>query len=210
MHNHWKLLTVFVLVTLLSACMDGQGERRLVKPVEKMIAPYDNGSIFKVGFNERPLYEDRRARNVGDHLIMTVPESAIPVKKPVAVAAGEDAEREARRNKRRGNDHEEDLSFISNDALVGTIPMTVINIMDNGHLYVAGGKMVMVDEQDKYVRITGVVDPVYITGGNAVLSTLMSDVNIQVDDVRIHSDGAASHFTEGQSTFSPFFQSMRP
>ena len=210
MHKYWKLLTVLALVTLLSACAP---ERRLVKPIEKMAAPYDNGSIFKVGFNERPLYEERRARNVGDGLILNVPESAIPVKKPVVMANGGksvESDREARKNKRKEDGHDEYLSLIDSDALVGTIPMTVMEIMDNGFMFVYGGKMVTIDEEDKYVRITGVVDPTSITGGNIVLSTLMSDVNIEIDAVRILADGTVSHFSEGQSTFANFFQSMRP
>ena len=74
MRTIFKLSAFLVVLILLSGCVAAH-DRRLVKQMEKMVAPYDNGSIFKAGFNERPLFEERRARNVGDGLIMNVPET---------------------------------------------------------------------------------------------------------------------------------------
>jgi flagellar L-ring protein precursor FlgH len=189
-------------ILLLSGCVSEQRERRLAKPQEKLMAPYDNGTIFKAGFNERPLFEERRPRNVGDSLIMTVAEIP-PAKK--AEKKGDDTE-ETERDRRRERD--EELSNIAADALVGDMRMTVIEVLDNGYLLVAGGKQVKVDEDDLFIRVTGVVDPRNISGGNMVSSILVSDVRIQVDDVRIHSDGTAINFSEGQGTFGNNFQSL--
>lgn len=215
----YKLLNKIIFLSVLlvlSACV-AKGDRKLVKPLEKMAAPYDNGSIFKVGFNERPLYEERRARNVGDGLIMTVPSVADAAKKDEKKDEGKDktadngdSSDDSRSQDRRRRGEEDDLSNIASEALVGKVPMTVINVLDNGYLYVAGGKQVTVGDQDKYVRITGVVDPANITGGNLVQSTTLSEVSIQIDDLRIRSDGTATNFTEGQSTFGNYFQSIRP
>lgn len=201
MFNLIKAVLVVVALMLFSGCVADR-DRRMVKPPEKMAAPFDNGSIFKPGFNERPLFEERRTRNVGDGLIMTV--AAQPAKKIEKKEGGsEEDERRARRKER-----DEELSNIAADALVGNISMIVMEIMDNGYLYVAGGKQATVDDEDKYVRVSGVVDPRNITGGNTVSSALVTDVRIQVDDVRIYSDGTASSFSEGQSTFGNNFQSM--
>ncbi len=215
MCNLLKLLAVLTIVALFSGCVADHSDRRLVQPLEKALAPYDNGTIFKAGFNERPLYEERRARNVGDGLIMNVAASEASVKKAASKEKNADGENsdgsdESSDRTRRRRDRDENLSHIASDALVGKIPMTVIEVMDNGHLFVSGGKQVIVDEEDKYVRITGEVDPIFITSGNIVQSTLMSDVRIQVDDLRIHSDGTATNLSEGQSTFGNLFQSMRP
>lgn len=202
MFNLFKAVLMIVALMLFSGCVADR-DRRMVKPLEKMASPFDNGSIFKPGFNDRPLYEERRARNVGDGLIMTV--AAAPVAKKVEKTE-ERTEEEERRARRKERD--EELSNIAADALVGNISMIVMEITDNGYLYVSGGKQATVDDEDKYVRVTGVVDPRDITGGNTVSSTLVSDVRIQVDDVRIFSDGTASSFSEGQSTFGNNFQSM--
>jgi len=205
MFNSFKTVVIIVSLTLLSGCVAEQRERRLAKPLEKMASPYDNGTIFKAGFNERPLFEERRPRNVGDSLVMVVADVTPPAKKAESKEAKPEEE-ETSRDRRRARD--EELSNIAGDALVGNISMTVMEVMDNGYLLVAGGKQVKVDDEDKYVRITGVVDPRNITGGNTVQATLVSDVRIQVDDVRIHSDGTASNFSEGQNTFGGNFQSM--
>ena len=221
MRTIFKLSAFLVVLILLSGCVAAH-DRRLVKQMEKMVAPYDNGSIFKVGFNERPLFEERRARNVGDGLIMNVPETLASTKKAAekdknnkesdkdkVASKDENSDSSKGDNRKRRSHQDEDLSNIASDALVGSIPMTVIQVLDNGNLFVAGGKQVIVDDQDKYVNITGVVDPAYITGSNVIQSTLVSDVRIQVDELRIHSDGTATNFSEGQSTFGNSFQSMR-
>ncbi len=180
----------------------------MAKPMEKMVAPYDNGTIFKAGFNERPLFEERRARNVGDVLIMTIAAAPELIKKPVAKGADaeKDAEKDDKRKKRRERD--EELSHIAKDALVGNIAMIVMEVLDNGHLLVAGSRQVIVYEEDKNVRITGVVNPHNISGGNTVQSTLVSDVRILVDDVRVYADRTATRFSEGQNTFGSNFQSL--
>ena len=203
MFNQIRIITFIAALAMLSGCVSEQRERRLAKPIERMAAPYDNGTIFKAGFNERPLFEERRPRNVGDGLIMTVAEIPPPKKPEKKNAEGEE---NSGRDRRRERD--EELSNISADALVGDVRMTVMEVMDNGYLIVAGGKQVKVDDDDKFVRITGVVDPRNFTGGNTISSAQVSDVRIQVDDVRIHSDGTATNYSEGQGAFGNNFQSL--
>lgn len=213
-----KIFSIAVLLVLVSlaGCVADQRDRRLVQPMEKAQAPYGNGSIFKAGFNEHPFFEDRRARNVGDMLVMTVPDSTVPPKKPAsAQAAPQDpnADNSAAQDGQTSmrSDDGEEISFIPPDALVGKIPMTVMKVLDDGKFLVAGGKQVVdYDGYDRYVRITGLVDPAYIKDGNNVLSTQMTDVKMRVDEVRIHSDGTAIDFSEGQNTFGNSFHSMQP
>jgi flagellar L-ring protein precursor FlgH len=203
MFNLLKTVLIGVVLIVLSGCVADARDKRVVNPMEKMSSPYDNGTIFKAGFNERPLFEERRPRNVGDGLIMTVA-AVPPVKKPERKEGI--SEEDERREKRRERD--EELSNIAADALVGNISMIVMEVLDNGFLLVAGGKQATVDEEDKFVRITGVVDPRNLTGGNMIQSTQVGDVRIQVDEVRIYSDRTATNFSEGQSIFGNNFQSM--
>lgn len=44
------------------------------KPVDKTVAVPADGAIFHAGINERPLFEDKRARNVGDILTINIAE----------------------------------------------------------------------------------------------------------------------------------------
>ncbi len=208
------------MLLALAGCVADQRDRRLAQPMEKAIAPYGTGSIFKAGFNEHPFYEDRRTRNVGDILVMTVPDSVLPPKPPAPASkapADPNADPNADTSGSQDNqtsirsDDGEQISFIPPEALVGKIPLTVMKVLDDGKLLVAGGKQVVdYDGYDRYVRITGEVDPANIKDGNSVLSTAMTDVRMRVDEVRIHSDGTAINFSEGQNTFGGFFHSMQP
>ena len=110
---------------------------------------------------------------------------------------------------RKHNSEDGEYSFLPEDALVGDIPMTVIEVLDNGNLFIAGGKMVSVNFDDKYVRITGVVDPANLIGGKVIPSSMVSEVQIHVDDLRIYSDGTAIKFSEGQAIYGSSFHSTR-
>lgn len=46
------------------------------RPVENKVVPPADGAIFHAGINERPLFEDRRARNVGDILTINIVEKS--------------------------------------------------------------------------------------------------------------------------------------
>lgn len=216
MSNIFKFLMLVTLLALQACVADRTGSR--LQSVDKIAAPYESGSIFKAGFNERPLYEERRARNVGDGMIMNVVDAGYSGKKSAADkkadkadGAGKETEEESRR--RRREDEEGDggeLTNIANDALLGSIPMIITEIMDNGHLMVEGGRQVNIDEDHKYLHVTGVVDPANITGGNTIQSSLMTNVLITIDHVRVRGDGTTSRVNEGNSIFGNFFQSINP
>src|SRR5574340_1012030 len=44
------------------------------KPVDRKVVASADGAIFHAGINERPLFEDKRARNVGDILTINIVE----------------------------------------------------------------------------------------------------------------------------------------
>lgn len=212
MNKFAKIILLLVAALLLGGCVADQRDRRLVKGMDKAQPPYDSGAIYKTGFNDRPLFEDRRARNVGDMLVMTVPESALPPKskaEPQKNADGTESEDPERNSRLKMTEEGDIIGFLTSDALVGTIPVTVMKVLDNGHLLVAGGKRVQEADEDRYVRISGEVDPMFIKDGNSIQSTQLTDVQIQVDELRIYADGTATRFSEGRSTFGNFFHSMR-
>ena len=224
MINFIKLCVLVATLLLLTACVADHSDRR-VQPNERSALPYESGAIFKSGFNERPLYEERRARNIGDGLIMNVVDISPAAKKPGSKdksatdkSAGKDeadnsdsSDSDSRRERRSRNEGEEpDLTNIANDALLGPVTMTVADVMENGNLLITGGRQVSVDGENKYLRVTGVVDPVNIVGGNTVQSTQVSEVRIQIDNVRVRADGSTSSINEGNSVFGNFFQSVRP
>lgn len=215
MINFMKLCVVAAIILLLPACVADHSDRRN-QPIERSALPYESGAIFKSGFNERPLFEERRARNIGDGLIMNVVDVTPAAKnsggkddkgKDKASGSDSDSRRESRS---RGEDDEADLTNIASEALLGPVTMTVVDVMENGNLMITGGKQVLVDDENKYLRVTGIVDPVNIVGGNTIQSTQLSEVRIQIDHVRIRADGTTSSINEGNSVFGNYFQSVRP
>lgn len=74
MHN---LLRVAMLVVLLAGCTTPPTrvhQPMTAKPPENKVAVPADGAIFHAGINEKPLFEDRRARNVGDILTINIVE----------------------------------------------------------------------------------------------------------------------------------------
>lgn len=162
------------------------------KPVAA-VAPPSNGAIFQVG-TYRPLFEDQRARMVGDTLTVTIAERT---------SAGKEAESSASRAGKvsasapnlfglvpgitrklsasgaTSGEYEDDASISSSNSFNGTLTVTVIDVMPNGNLVVSGEKQVALDKGTEFVRFSGVVNPTTIRAGNVVSSTQIADARAE-------------------------------
>ena len=167
------------------------------KPVEsKVVAPAD-GAIFHVGVNERPLFEDRRARNVGDILTISIVEKTTANDK--SSGSGDHSGTLATttpsitRNetipkllfKGFGIAGSSSGTFSDKSAsagavdFTGTITVTVIDVLANGNLLVSGEKQVAINRNSEYIRFSGVVNPAHIAAGNTVQSTQVADAHLE-------------------------------
>jgi flagellar L-ring protein precursor FlgH len=195
-------LPVWTCVTMclcMSGCLtEGQvGVRepttaRPVTPTAQAARPA-NGAIFQVG-GYQPMFEDRRARNVGDTLIVTINEK---------ISASRSADSTAQRTGSAsysvptlskiigGNaiaggalDASSDNKFegkgatSSDNAFTGTITVTVVEVLPNGNMVVSGEKQIGINRNSETVRLSGVVNPVTIVSGNTVSSTQIADARI--------------------------------
>ena len=72
-----RLIFLALGVALLGACAPSTSIRAplTASPPASPAAPPPNGAIFRAGVNDRPLFEDRRARHVGDLLTIVIAES---------------------------------------------------------------------------------------------------------------------------------------
>lgn len=210
-----KYLCLALMLVSLTACV-ANGGRKELQDSHKIIPAYESGSIFKSGINERPLYEVKRPRNVGDGLMMMVAEMPVSDKKFAGKDKGDDAtksDRDKSRDKDKSseiniNDGEDKAGFANIDStlLSGSINMTVVEVHDNGNLRVTGGRLVNIDEEDRrYLRITGVVDPRNITD-SMISSTQVAEARILIENVR--GDGRTSRSSDGSNAFGNFFQSV--
>lgn len=168
-----------------------------VRPVDrKVVAPAD-GAIFRAGNNERPLFEDRRARNVGDILTINIVEKTTANDKSSG-SAGHSGTLATTTPSITRNDATPKLlfkgfalsgsssgKFANNNAstgavdFTGTLSVTVIEVLANGNLLVSGEKQVAIDRSSEYIRFSGVVNPATIAAGNTVQSTQVADAHLE-------------------------------
>lgn len=179
--------------TPLSAC-----------PLPQKTASFDNGTIYQPG-GIRPLFEDRRARNVGDELTITIGEPTAPTKKTSANAAKTETP-DAGLPSNSKDVKSANPQGSAGSAYSGALIATVIVVLDNGKLLVCGDKLVKYANADlnfEYIRITGVVSPNTISPTNSVQSTQMADVQIEYRNAdNIGPTGPSSSF---MSRFSRLF-----
>lgn len=196
-----RTLTLFAVVLALAGCaseiqrvpeVDVVGARG-VEPAAVPVPVRNNGAIFQAD-RYRPLFEDHRARLVGDTLIVQITEkvsatqkSTSTVDKAGTVQAGITAlplvssNSFGRASAAASNSNTfsgKGTTENSND-FAGTITATVVRVLANGHLIVAGEKQIGVNANVDVLRFSGQVDPRAIAPGNTVLSTSIANVRIE-------------------------------
>lgn len=195
-----RLLLLAATAPLLSAC----GALYSQPHVEMQNAPVvampnlppagaTNGSIYQAG-NYRPLFEDHRARLVGDTLIVQIVEkvsasqsSTSELSKDGALSAGVTAlpgiasnsfgrasAGATSSNKSTGKGANQ-----NNNEFSGTITAVVTAVLPNGHLMITGEKQIGVNHNVDVLRFSGQVDPRAIAQGNTVPSASIANVRIE-------------------------------
>jgi len=193
-----KIMIAIFMLSALLACTPSTNIRQplSVRPQEPKTATFNNGAIYQAGYGERPLFEDKRARNVGDTIVIVIAEvtsasgksssgadhsgsfnattpafagsaAAQKIFSPITVT-GSSAGKLSNKS-----------DSASNNTFSGTITATVIELLANGNLLVSGEKQVAINHAHEYVRFSGVVNPATISGNNTVVSTQVADAQIE-------------------------------
>lgn len=155
--------------------------------------PATAGAIFTAA-GHRPLFEDRRARMVGDTLTILIEElasasqqSTSKLDKSGSVALNTSAlpfasarllgrlEADATNKVAGSADGRSD----SSNNFTGTITVLVTEVLPNGNLLVAGDKQIGVNHNVDVLRFTGVIDPSQIRAGNRVSSTQVAMTRVE-------------------------------
>ncbi|MEC5397236.1 flagellar basal body L-ring protein FlgH [Uliginosibacterium sp. H1] len=174
-----------------------------VRPEARVSAP-TAGSIYNA--NGRSLFEDRRARYVGDTIIVNLVERT-SASKAANSAASRGSGVEAGITSLQGVPGKflaplsvgasTDSSFTgqgsagANNTFNGTIAATVVDVYPNGNLLVSGEKKLAINTGDEFIRFSGVINPANVTSQNTVQS-------VQVADARIEYKGSG-YIDEAQS-----------
>jgi len=194
------LVSTLPLVACTSTADRSVMEQQLIaaRPAALQAIPASRGSLFPaamgVSTGFRPLFEDRRARTVGDTLTVVLNERTAASKRSSAAASREsrvDSSVDSitklplvkelsglgvsagsdKRFKGQGS------STSSND-FSGTITVTVTEVLANGNLVVAGEKRLAVGAEEEVIRFAGVVNPSDLSS-NTVLSSFVADARIE-------------------------------
>src|SRR5437764_1398860 len=59
------------------------------------------------------------------------------------------------------------------------IAATDLNVLPNGNLIVAGEKQFGINTGSEFIRLSGVINPIYIQAGNIVSSTQAADARLE-------------------------------
>ncbi|MEO7494024.1 MAG: flagellar basal body L-ring protein FlgH [Massilia sp.] len=184
------------------------------RPMLADTAPASNGAIFQAAAY-RPLFEDRRARHIGDVLIINIVEKTAAVKagassgnKSGSVAFNAPGVLQGRigasvaatgATKFADGDNQS-----ASNTFSGTIGVTVTEVLSNGNLIVAGEKQVAMNKGVEFIRFSGMVSPDMIQNGNTVSSTQVADARVEY---RTNSQIDRAEMT---AMVSRFFQSLLP
>lgn len=206
------------------------------KPVvNSAVAPAD-GAIFHAGINERPLFEDMRARNIGDILTINIVEKTsgtrsssgdssysnsidaniptvttnIPAKigGPIGSVLSQLFSLTGSVTGDSSNATSNEVTGSASQNLTGTITVTVIDVLPNGNLLVSGEKQVALNNSNEFIRFSGVVNPTTISNLNAVQSTQVADAHLEY-----RGAGAMNEFVNDTRTLGflgRFFLSVLP
>jgi flagellar L-ring protein precursor FlgH len=222
------VLAALVLALLAGGCAQlapPRVEMADTRPVraEPTPAPFvQSGSLFQSHLY-RPLFEDHRARLVGDTLTVNIVErvsaaqsSSSSIDKSGSLEAGISAlpflpaSGLARLNSRMNAAAESNNNFAGSGStentndFSGTITVIVTGVLPNGHLLVAGEKQIGVNSNVDVLRFSGQIDPRNIQAGNAVPSTRVANVRVE------HRGRGAQADANTAGWLSRFFLSVWP
>ena len=195
-----KPLFTLLPALLLSGCFTSMYPRVDVAdtapvqlPAPAAAAPMATGSIYQAA-SYRPLFEDRRARHVGDTLTVQIVERIAASQKStssvsksgevnasVSALPGIPAKAFARGSAAGSSEtkHDGKGSTENSNDFTGTITVTVAQVLPNGHLVITGEKQLGVNDNVDVLRFSGQVDPRSILNGNVVPSTQVANVRLE-------------------------------
>ncbi|MDT8999311.1 flagellar basal body L-ring protein FlgH [Paucibacter sp. APW11] len=177
-----------------------------------------NGAIYQAA-TYRPLFEDHRARLVGDTLTIQITER---------VSASQSSTSELDRSGALGGGITALPGIASNsfgrasvaatgsnkaagkgsnqntNEFTGTITAVVTAVLPNGHMLITAEKQIGVNQNVDVLRFSGQVDPRVIQQGNTVASTAVANVRIEQ-----RGRGALAE-AHGIGWLSRFFLSLSP
>lgn len=192
-----KVLLLAVCLLALGACAQLPRKNVVEGPTSAPPQPLPpapaDGSIFQASYI-KPLFEDRRPRRVGDILTVILDEQVSATKSSAANASRDgsvglslDQVPDVLGDLLAGqgidisgsNDFSGQGGAEASNTFTGTITVTVMSVLPNGNLQVAGEKRIGINQGVEYILFSGVVNPRMISANSTIISTQVANVRLE-------------------------------
>ncbi len=188
------------------------------RPLPVPVLNSSNGSIYQSA-QYRPLFEDHRARLVGDTVnvqivekVSAIQKSTSSIDKSGSIEAGvtalpflkATALTRASASGSSNNAFQGKGSTENTNDFSGVITAVVTEVLPNGHLVIAGEKQIGVNQNVDVLRFSGQVDPRSIQPGNSVASAQIANVRVE------HRGRGAQADAQGIGWLGRFFLNVVP
>ena len=194
-----SLLMLLTQMLLLSACAVSQKpvfdpEFASVRPVQSQPLPVADGTIYQAGYG-LALFEDKKARKVGDLITVVLQETTSASKKaststsktseidlPAPTLFGRGVTRNGTSilegNISTSRDFTGEGDSSQSNTLYGTITVTVSEVLPNGNLAIRGEKLLTLNQGVEHIRLSGLVRAQDIAPDNSVKSSQIANAKI--------------------------------
>ncbi|MBI1911727.1 MAG: flagellar basal body L-ring protein FlgH [Deltaproteobacteria bacterium] len=204
-----------IAILVITGCATPQPKKVDISsiPVQGSSAPSTTGSLWPGETSRNTLFQDLRARNLGDIVTIIVSEKTSAIKEATTSTSRTSSADIAvqkflglplnfgmRNFLNQGNPFSPEVQS-SYDAsfdgagttkrsgeLSAVIATRVVNILPNGNLVLEGKKDTVVNNELQYIILSGIVRPEDITEGNTVSSQLISDARIEYSGKGVIAD----------------------
>ena len=199
-------LVVLAVAALISACTTvpptNVHQPMTARPAPRQENLSSTGSIYQAGVS-RTLFEDRRARYVGDTMTITITETtsastasntkasrdgSITASVPTISGLPGKSLQGLALSGSSSTSLDGKGSAGANNVFNGIITVTVIEVLPNGNLLVSGEKQVSIGPGTEYIRLSGIVNPIFINAANSISSSQVADARIEYKESGVISE----------------------
>jgi len=194
-----------LILTLLAFIVSGCAHMKKPEPGDPLYAPVapdvyqpkpaTPGAVYQANFG-LSLWDDSRARNIGDILTVFLDENTDSSKSAKTEITKEDTNDMTvtqllgklptykgdpflNTDSVNNREFEGEAKSSQGNELTGSITVTVSNVLPNGNMVVRGEKWITLTDGKEYIRLTGIVRPVDVTPDNRVSSTRLANAQIE-------------------------------
>jgi flagellar L-ring protein precursor FlgH len=214
MRNSFPVLALAVALAAAAGCHTA----RPVKPddglawTQEKLPPPTDGAIYQSG-REMVLAENPVAHHIGDTVTIVLNEATAAQKSattttskantitmPGTTLIGKNVSW-LNNNVNDASKFDGEGASAQSNSLTGYLTATVLKVLPNGNLYVAGEKQIALNQGKEYVRVTGVIRPIDLASDNSIPSYRVASAKIS------YSGKGAINDANSQSWLARFFNS---